>query len=236
MEISKIEHIESYLANEISKSDLAKELIHLSPAELEEEIALVKDLQWAIEAEGLKIHLKKSLSSSGKNRPKGIIKKILIITTIAASILLAISLLFFPKKDNYDRLYAQYEYKDPGIPITMSTSNQYELYDALTYYSEDNYKSCLEKLNTLPNKNDTVSYFSGLCKLNLNYTTDAELELKRVANTENSVFKDKAEWTLVLYYLQQKRSVELVNGLEKITSNKDHTFYIEASSLQASIQ
>ncbi|MEM7373657.1 MAG: tetratricopeptide repeat protein [Bacteroidota bacterium] len=229
-----IEHIEDFLSGQISRQDLQKLAEELEISDLDKEIAWVRNSQIAIEAAGLRAQWKTALTQA--KAPKAKVRSLFssrIILTIAASIaLLLVFYVGFWNKQN--SLYDQYAYIDPGLPILMSQSEAYELYDALTYFGEGNYQVAAEKLQAIETsypESDTLAYYLGASYLYLGKTDLARPALQKVLNKEASEFEQKAEWLLVLADLKDQNHLETPGRLSNILNTPDHEFAEPAAKL-----
>jgi tetratricopeptide (TPR) repeat protein len=119
---------------------------------------------------------------------------------IAASVLLLISLTilanyYYTSKNNIDNYWVQ----DEGFKVLMGGENQaISLLNGMSYYVSENYEESLRVFSTVP-KNDTASFYIGLCFLKLNEVDSALKHLKRLP--ASSVYKNKSTYYLALSYL-----------------------------------
>lgn len=125
--------------------------------------------------------------------------------SVAAAIMIAIgSIWFFSDSPNH-RLYVQYFKPDPGLPTTMSSSNNnFDFYNAMVNYKHGDYDMAIAKWKTLKEKkpnNDTINYFLGVAHLANKNETEAIPFLERAV--ENSTFSliHEAHYYLGLAYL-----------------------------------
>ena len=235
----QLEQIERFLDGEISKDTLAEALSDLSPEALETEIAAMRDMRTAVEAAGLRDQLTAVLP---KVAPKPAKVRRLVSwrqgLAIAASVLvLIIAYVFWPGSSENGGLYAQYEYIDPGLPVLMSQSEQHAMYDALTYYSEEDYATAISKLSALQTQginNDTISYYLGASYL---YEKQASTAMENLAalTTEAGPFRARAEWLTLLAALQQEDLEQVRNLLPSILADETHPFHNKAQQLQADL-
>ncbi len=133
----------------------------------------------------------------------------------AASVILvimiavAVSLL---GRDHYDRLYVSYFETDPGLPIPMSEGRQkdYNFYDGMIYYKEQQYKIAIEKWKEQGTRygfTDTINYYIGAAYLNAGAYNKANAYLGKVQAVTGSSFYGRAVWSLALIQLKKKDEV-----------------------------
>ncbi|MEM1135674.1 MAG: hypothetical protein AAGI07_07520 [Bacteroidota bacterium] len=236
-----IENIEAFLEEKMSFKDLQEIAKNMGVTELEEKINWVRNSSTAIEATGLRNQLKEILPSTITEEAKVVDfepeqkSKIGKWLWAAASVLILVTAYWGINRNQETNLYAKYEYIDPGLPVLMSQSDNHLLYDALTYYSEENYvvaESKLLKLQADATSNDTISYFLGASLLYQGKTNAAKEVLKQVQEFSNSSFKQKAEWLLVLVSVKENNVEKAKISVGKILDSPTHEFFEEAQSLQ----
>jgi len=119
---------------------------------------------------------------------------------IAASVLLLISLTilanyYCTNKNNIDNYWVQ----DEGFKVLMGGENQaISLLNGMSYYVSENYEESLRSFSKVP-KNDTASFYIGLCFLKLNEVDSALKHLKELP--ASSVYKNKSIYYVALSYL-----------------------------------
>ncbi len=231
-----MERIEAFLDGKISREELQRDADALGETDLQEKITWFTNTQTAIEAAGLRNQLQDILP-----KPQHKEAKVVRFTrnrwtwAIAASLLLLVVAYWGVNNFSNPGLYAEYEYVDPGLPVLMSQSDDYQLYDALTYYSEGNYAVAEEKLLQIEEQSpasDTLVYYLGASQLYQGKTTAAEGNLSKVANVENSKFVQRAEWLLILVALKEQHMEKAKQLLQQILATPDHEFLQQAQSLQ----
>lgn len=239
MRAAIIEKIEDYLNGDINLTDLRAYAEQQNVTDLEDKIAWVKDVALAVEAEGVKAQIG-NLLADNKSQPAKVVTMPMSrwIIGLAASLMLVVTAYFGLKDQSPDdhQQYAQYEYNDPGLPVVMSQSSNYALYDALTYYGEQNYTTAVEKLLALPStSSDTVAYYLGASYLYQEQYKKAIAQLPSVAKNSSSVFQEKAQWLLILSYLKGGDTQSAKVVLDEILSDSEHQFYQKAAKLQKEI-
>jgi len=232
-----IEYIEQFLEGEISKEVLETYAKEAHVEELEEKINWVKQTRIAVEAEGLKDQLSdlfgQQKSKETKIRKLGFSK---FTWAAAASILVLIGGYWLINgTNNQNDLFAQFEYKDAGLPVVMGQSSNYQFDDAMTYFVEENYKQAEAKFSAIQNPSDTVNYFLGASQFYVGKSKLAEAKLQEVANYSSSSFKEKATWLLVLNALKSNDIEKSKRFLSVITNNSNHSFFKEAKALESQI-
>src|SRR5690606_34514175 len=85
---------------------------------------------------------------------------------MAASVLalVAITVWTFNKTDPQEKIFAEYAEYDPGLPIPMSTSANYNFFDAMVDYKNEMYEKAISKWTVLlleDPENDTLNYYIG---------------------------------------------------------------------------
>jgi hypothetical protein len=231
-----LEHIESFLDGKINRNELQQQAANMGIAdpELDQEISWLKDSRIAIEATGLRIQLQEALpqTQAPQARLKRLFSSPLILTVAAAlALLFAVYFGFWNKQPS---LYAKYEYVDAGLPVLMSQSEDYLLYDALTYFGEGNYAVAAEKLGAIEEAyagSDTLAYYLGASYLYLGKTDLARPFLQKVSEKEASGFIQKAQWLLVLTELKDEDKAAAVARLSVILTTSGHEFAEPAAAL-----
>ncbi len=236
MSAALIAQIEAFLEGRLNKAALQKQAELEGVTNIDEEIQWFQDSQVAIEAAGLRDQLQEAFSEPVEK--KGILRQLGPLRTgfaIAASILLLVVIYWGMSSDNATSLYATYEYVDPGLPVLMSQSDQYQLYDALSYYSEENYVVAAEKLALLQEagiKSDTIGYYLGASLLYQGNAEAAKPALKPLSEDSTSPFHTRAQWLLVLSALKGEQLEEALLLLPSIVNNSTHPFQAQAKQLQ----
>jgi len=236
MTAALIAKIEAFLEGRLSKDALHAQAELEGVTNIDEEIKWFQDSQVAIEAAGLRDQLQEALSQPEEK--KGIIRQLGPLRTgfaIAASILLLVVVYWGMQSEQSTSLYATYEYVDPGLPVLMSQSDQHQLYDALSYYSEENYTVAAQKLRLLleaGTKSDTISYYLGASLLYQGKPEEAVPPLTTLSEDSASPFHLRAQWLLVLAALKENQLAEAQQLLPIIVENQTHPFFEKAKQLQ----
>ncbi len=147
----------------------------------------------------------------------------------AAIIIIASASFWFFSGSSNERLYNSYFSPDPGLPTTMSSSNNYDFFDAMVNYKQGDYQKAIDKWETLQQKepkNDTVNYFLGVANLAENKTDEAIVFLKETASKQESVFNDDANYYLGLAYLKNDDKENAIKFL-KLSTNENSKKLLE---------
>ena len=236
MKTELIEQIEAFLDGEINRESLQLKAEILGVDDLDENIIWVKNARLAVEADGLRNQLKKTLPKSEEETGK-------IVTlpvnkwkwTVAAAAVIIVLLGYWGTNlEGEPTLYAKYKYVDPGLPVLMSQSDDHLLYDALTYYSEGNYEVAEEKLLQIQDQyinNDTLIYYLGASQLYQGKSVSARQTLEKISAKENSKYKQDAEWLIVLTLLREENIDATKSALKVIVASQDHKFLDDATNL-----
>ncbi|WP_138433193.1 tetratricopeptide repeat protein [Winogradskyella algicola] len=229
----EFERIEAYLNNSLSKEDL---LIFENRLQNEEGFAAkvedIKTVLTGIETQALKEQLNEfheDITTQEKEtiqfNPK--VKSLQWRKiAVAAALIIATGSFWFLNRNSNDQLYTDFYSPDPGLPTTMSSTDNYEFYEAMVSYKQGHYK---EALNTWTKQlktkveNDTLNYFIGSALLADKKESDAISYLKEVANNDDSVFKNDAFYYLGLAYLKNNNKEKAIEYLSKsdFTKAKD---------------
>ena len=125
------------------------------------------------------------------------------------------------------QLANHYFIPDPGLPVTMSSTRQYQFYDGMVSYKEADYDKAISIWKSIAqnnNSSDTVQYFIGVAYLNTDQYNDALQQLLPIAEGKGK-WKDKAAWYLAITYLKLNQPKKAANWLKTIPS------YPEANEL-----
>lgn len=125
---------------------------------------------------------------------------------VAAVFVIAMGVLWvYSSEPTNEKLFAKYFTPDPGLPTVMSTSSNYDFYDAMVDYKRENYSIAIQKWTSLqaikPN-NDTLNYFLGVAQLANKNEAAAMMYLKKVSDNSQNVFYAETNFYLGLAQLQ----------------------------------
>lgn len=138
-----------------------------------------------------------------------------------AAIMIGVGSYLFYNSFSNERLYNNYFKPDPGLPTTMSTTDNYDFYNAMVSYKHGDYKLAISKWEKLEAKkpvNDTLLYFLGVAHL-----ADSEIDkalpyLEKASENSKSVFQQDANYYLGLALLKKDRKEEAILFLKKSSS------------------
>ena len=143
---------------------------------------------------------------------------------IAASIALAFGLFYFMNQASpSEKLFAKHFKVDPGLPTTMSTSNNYDFYDAMVNYKREEYSIAIEKWEGIliaKPQNDTLNYFLGVSYLAQGNAEKASVLLSEATKDNASIFIDDAYYYLALAEIKKGNNETAVELLGKSKSQK----------------
>ena len=212
---SDFDRMERYILNELSAAErleFEKE-IDANP-KLGKALREQEKLITAVKAEGLKadldsIHSELYTANTNRNNKP-------LFFSIAASIavLIGFSFWFFGQEESQTELFAEYQYSDPGLPVPMSATDNYDFYDAMVYYKQEDYRTAISKWEKLlkdETQNDTLNYYVGASHFNLNEFDKAEPYLEKILNSRESAFVCKAQFMLLLSNLHEGNTEAVFN-------------------------
>lgn len=226
-----IEKIESYIHGEIEYDALAAYARENQIENLEEKIDWVKSIPLAFELEDVRAQIKAIADTDAKEETPVIsLNSRKWRLGIAASVLL-VAIVLWLNRDTAD-INSSFGFQDPGIPVVMSETENYPLYDALTYFGEGDYDTAISKLESLNDRtSDTVRYYLGASYYYNDENEKALPFLQEIADEQSSVFSERAEWLLIMHAVQENRNTEALQMLDQIKQNSDHLFYDRANAL-----
>jgi len=207
----EFERIESYLNNSMP----SKERVGFEE-QLQNDITLQKHLEnhkiifEAVETQSLKENLEAFHETIPINKiPKTETSKVKLLhfrkIAVAASLIIAVGSFWFFSQNSNQKLYANYFKADPGLATTMSSTNNFEFYDAMVNYKQGDYKIAISKWEVLLQnkpKNDTLNYFLGVAYMANKNEISAIPFLDLVIKASNSTFKNEAYYYLGLAHLK----------------------------------
>lgn len=143
---------------------------------------------------------------------------------IAASLALAFGLFYFLNQASpSEKLFAKHFKADPGLPTTMSTSTNYNFYDAMVNYKREEYSLAISKWEGLlaeKPQNDTLNYFLGVSYLANGNAEKASVFLLEATKNNTSIFTDDAYYYLALAEIKKDNTEAAIELLEKSKSQK----------------
>lgn len=181
----------------------------------------IKTLLLGIESQSLKeqldeFHKDIPLTISKKTSPKVKVLQ-LIKYAVAAVIVIALGSYWLFGKPSNEKLYAKYFTPDPGLPTTMSATDNFEFYDAMVNYKHSDYDIAIKKWTLLIDKkphNDTLTYFLGVAHLANKNENKAINFLSEATESSESVFLNEAYYYLGLAYLKANKKEDAIKYLK----------------------
>lgn len=194
------EEIEAYLLNSMNPADKAsfEERIASDP-QLQNEIRLQQQLMALAQVAS---YQPQSKTHSAPAAPIRTISR--WWWAAAAFVLIASGIWIFQSPTSPQRLANNFFQPDPGLPVTMSSSTQYQFYDGMVSYKEGDYKKAISTWQSLRQSNqnsDTLQYFLAMAELNQQQYNNALNLLLPLAQSPGE-WKEKASWFLAITYLQ----------------------------------
>ncbi|PIV93642.1 MAG: hypothetical protein COW44_08435 [Flavobacteriaceae bacterium CG17_big_fil_post_rev_8_21_14_2_50_33_15] len=141
----------------------------------------------------------------------------------AAILVIALGCYWFYAKPSNEKLYAKYFIADPGLPTTMSATDNYDFYDAMVNYKHGEYHIAISKWEKLQQKkpeNDTINYFLGVAQLANKNELKAIPFLKNATQQSESVFLNDAYFYLGLAYLKTNQLTKAKESFNDCKSEK----------------
>ena len=226
--------IENYLQNKMTtreKQEFEAEIE--SNQQLQQEVAIQKELQLSIEAGGLKESLDDIHSAVIQETKASKNNWLAIAAGIAALVAVSVWALNF-QSDN-DALFAEYSTTDPGLPVPMSASADYTFHDAMVDYKAEKYDKSIVKWTALSTENPenlTIRYYLGASFFNQEKYIEALPYFEEVMMNNSSKFQAKAQWYAVLSWLK----TENTEAIKKITPVADSPFAEKIKSIQQELK
>ena len=176
------------------------------------EVKVIRSLLFGIETQALKEKMDefhKDLPIQINTKPSVSKVKFWDFRKIAAAAIIIIgsASFWFFNNSSEEQLYDTYFKPDPGLPTTMSSSDDFVFYDAMVNYKQGDYKTAISKWEKLVIKrpeNDTLTYFLGVANLANKNTSEAIDYLNTTVEDTNSVFIQDAYYYLGMAYLKNK--------------------------------
>ncbi len=211
------DRIEKYILGQLEtvEKEAFEARLQTSP-ELQELVEDHKVLLDAIEAQSLienmeQIHQKVFANSSASEEKKTYSlwnmnwAKYGIAASIAALVLWG-GYTLSRKQTTDEQLFASYFTPDPGLPTTMSSTDNFTFFEAMVSYKQGAYADAIAQWEPLLDKkpkNDTLNYFIGVAHLANNNESEAITFLQWATEKEHSQFLSDAYYYLGLSYLKK---------------------------------
>lgn len=209
----EFEHIEMYLNGKLEPTDLLKFEAKLdNENNFKTKVEDIKTVLSGIEIQALKEQLNQFHEDIEKKSTNSEIENIKVHSLnwkrllVAAVLIIAASSFWFLNGNSNERLYSKYFTPDPGLPTTMSSTNNYEFYEAMVDYKQGNYKTAISKWEILQSskpKNDTLNYFIGMAYLANKNERKAISFLEEATLNSEFVLINDANYYLGLAYLKE---------------------------------
>ena len=208
------EAIERYINGTMEASELKDFNDYLKiDSEFKTQVEDYKTIFQGIEEQSLKEQLNTFHAEISKPETKNpIFKKVhyLFFSKIAAAaaIIIAMGSIWFFSGSPNQKIYANYFKPDPGLATTMSSTDNFEFYDAMVHYKHKNYDLSIKKWSILSQKNpsnDTLNYFLGVAHMANKNMDKAIPYLEKTTKNTNPEFpflKD-AYYYLGLAYIKE---------------------------------
>ncbi|MBL7767811.1 MAG: hypothetical protein JNK20_02510 [Flavipsychrobacter sp.] len=221
------EQIEAYLLDSMTTEERSRFETQLAAdPSLQKELELQRQLLAIVSVESFNAAPKSAPIHTAK------IRSISKWYWAAAAVLIFISGFWFFQNQTAtpQKLANQYFSPDPGLPVTMSSSSQYQFYDGMVSYKEADYEKAIaiwKSIATTNRQSDTLQYFIGVAYLNRDQYNDALQQLLPLAEG-NSKWKEKASWYLSLTYLKLNQPQKAQKWLQTIPSYPEAPDLLEA--------
>lgn len=207
----EFELIENYLLGNLESSEQQTiEQRIQEESTFKNSVEELRTLILGLESESLKSSMNTFHDEMDKNEneaPKKALIPIKWYQLMAAALIVIAAGSFWLTEDRNDVLFDKYFTPDPGLPTTMSTTDNYEFYKGMVTYKQGNYKEAIEqweKLLVSETKNDTLNYFLGAANLARNNEAAAIDYLNKVLANDQFAFGEEATFYLGLAYLKAK--------------------------------
>lgn len=223
-----LETIERYYNNSMTNEERKEFEIKLQKdSEFKAQVEDIKTLMLGIQSQSLKEQLNEfhnEISEKTTNNKYSKIRFLHFLKYAAASIILiAIGNYWFFGKTSNEKLYVKYFTPDPGLPTTMSKTENFEFFDAMVNYKHGDYEKAIPKWEKIKQKkpdNDTINYFLGVANLASGNTEKAIPFLRKTAHKTKSKFNNDANFYLALAYLKTNDKQSAIKYLQLNNSEK----------------
>ncbi len=215
------EQIEAYILNRMDpESRRAFEAGMETDEHLRNEVALQRSLIGAVEVF--------SFTDADVNETKVVpvkrISRSWIYGAAAAATVLVLLLLRYVilPSPSPERLFAAFFEEDHGLPVVMSSdAEQYDFYDGMVSYKEQDYTKALRIWQEVEPLSDTLNYYMAMAQLNSDNTAAAIEYLQPVATDDGSALQSKAIWYLALACLKQNDIAAATEWLARLPDDEN---------------
>ena len=227
---NRFDRIEAYLLGELKGAELetfAEEM----KADPKLRMAVVSHYQairsvrvGALKGELEKIH--KRLEAQGVLRKRSYQGFYFAAAAAMIAFLVAAYLGAFTNKPQYLLAYEEMHVVDPGLPTLMGVSEDPVFDEAMVAYRMGDYSGAVagfERVLEVYPENDTVQYYLGMSYLEQKDRDIAVMYLNKVRGSESVALREKADWYLVMAYLQGgevDKAKQVVGYIEKQEGHK----------------
>lgn len=200
------EAIEAYVLDRMSADERwAFEQRMAADAALRAEVELEQENIRAVELGGVTRMLNEIGAEQGGEERAGRKWPQYLKYAAVVAVLLTAALWFKARPTTNERLFAEHFVADPGLPVTMSATNDHAFQDAMVAYKLGEYAEARAKWVPLQYQepwNDTLRYYIAMSWLADGEAEAALTALEDLAHGPVSAFNAKAEWFLFLAYLK----------------------------------
>ncbi|MEI6765100.1 MAG: tetratricopeptide repeat protein [Bacteroidota bacterium] len=155
------------------------------------------------ERERLKLFLAGNKTDSNEKKG-GPTRSLKILFAIAAVLFLLLipSFVIYKNIRFPIRIYKQFYYDDPGLPVVMGTSKNHLLDEAMIEYKDKNYTVAQAKLENIASQTpatDTLNYYLGICYLQSNQSEKAISTFIQITNVASPYYYLSKYYTGLAY-------------------------------------
>jgi tetratricopeptide (TPR) repeat protein len=214
------ERIESYLLGTQSADEKEAFEVELEASEaLRAEVEVQRELQTSIELGSLASTLDDIHGSHHSSKLSSGKKWLSLAAGLA--VFLVLTYWFTSAQTRAEELFAEYKTTEPGMPVPMSSTNQYDFYDAMVDYKTEKYDLAIRKWSALlveKPHNDTVLYFIGSAHYNLNQYETALNFYGEMGVDSAGPYMYKAQWYTLLCDLKLGNNASVLNVIPDVNS------------------
>ncbi len=142
------------------------------------------------------------------------------IYSAAAVLLVLMGIFYFTNMDSpSERIFARNFVPDPGLPTTMSTTSDYDFFDAMVNYKREEYTLAIDKWEKLlaeKPQNDSLNYFLGVSYLAIDDAETAQKYLDKLQAHSESIFSEDAVYYRALALIKKD---ELAQAAQLLRDN-----------------
>lgn len=146
-----------------------------------------------------------------------------VYVAAAAVLLMFVLLRFFNNQPPTEKVFATFFTPDTGLPVAMSSNDNYTFYDGMISYKEEDYPKALAIWKSITTTSDTLSYYTGMAYVNSGDMGQAIEVLTPIAENDNSGWRQKASWYLALAFIKQQKITEAIRWLSKAPETDEKT-------------